>query len=1389
MASRTQYLEYTIHLTDKAEAAALQAQYPDGIRLAPAQAAIDYAAPIQTVSQDFDPPCTRSPLFIIPILLPTTLTNYPRHVATFTRKSGGWFGLSFLFGDTTTYVWVGKFAYAPPPDAQVDGAPAEVVAIAKRLWLIGFEGADATGNMFDMVNTGGNSNRSHPLASRHTDGMGLLVGSGATEYAADRNASGTADATKTWERFYIQLLNAPDANTRFWRCLINGGANRGCAMYMTPDRRIIVTNISDAGAETVAATTSRQFDAGDDAPWYRLDLLIDSAGAAATLGVYVNGAEEMTVASWSPAATGMLAGGVHLNSYIGTGGGGLGTNRMIMCVDDWIGSEFPTEDSNGDYVGLDWLNGSRVRAIPATAFATGNNFAGDYRYAGRWRNTSNLNGPALTTSTSGDALRLLMDEELVKSTPGSLGVVAFMVAVYGRNQVSGQGTLGWKYNGVIDLAAQSTGPGASGPEGGNPFNWYRRWFCPSGLTEPIPDAELLPFELHKVKALDTNLAEYYAGVWLVEMIGVFGQCDVSEDETEQPTTIQARRGLHNSYFPTTRWAQGTIAPSSPVIIHTGTYVGTGTAIELTFRSNVNWLMIQSRSGGAAQLGGFWWTSMIGGHAAESGHPSGFPLQVIVDPSFVPVDGEDNQEQRVVVRIVGNANGYNNTGVTYQYVAFMDPGSRFSANMAYHMPTAAWTPVGSRSWEIPNHSTFVPEWGFYHEEVIGGLAGAVSRHVKGPGHTADQATSMSGGAVLAAGARHLAGSITILASLVNATNSRASAVSLWRDDDQSADENRHRVVKIGTYTGDGAASRTITFATSGLRPVYGIVQPAAAPAYHRTPADLALSSSPMDGAVPTNTGITGGGIDSFTVGSTLNANGVVYNYFMLLGSATAGNGGWSVDGEFSVLEPDVPFDGDWGDGGDSVEPDPDTPTDPDPDPGPSDEDDCLAGDVCIAATTREVNRALLEIGNTKFLTNYCTQQTLEARTARLLYESSVRSVLHAFPWPFATKYATLALAATQPTNEDWDFAYRQPVDCIFERRLVVDRGTGVDPKGPGFELSSDASGGLILTNEPNAVLEYTCRPPCVAFVGDALFKEALKWHLAEAFASPLTRMTDKGPYCRVQYEAAIAKANAIIKPGQPGLRDTPDPAGPDAAAACIAANVQVVNVALVRIGANTIANLATEQSREAVAANLIFEHELRATLRDYPWKFAKRYNTAALTLVGGTASTPVNHDWQYSYRLPDDYVSVRRLPTTGTGRSFERHPNTFEVGSDDTGYLLFTGLAVENVNLEYTARIDCCVARADDLFRDALAWRLAYSLAASLAQVDPEKEESRGRGPVHPPDPTQRISHKPNEAAMRERMQRWAFGQYLRAIEKARVADANEAEPEPHGEAEWIEGRN
>lgn len=1360
MATTDKYLRFDIRLTDKALLATLQAAHPGGVFISPNQAAVTYASPpgvplgVQLTTDPIVNPGLRSEWFIAG-------SEYPRDVQEFQRKSGGWFGLSFLFGNTTRYHWYGMFVLA---GNTTDGAglPPEVVAIAKRRWLIGFEGlndAEIT-SIGTVVPT--------REASRHVDGLGWNA-NGTAEVTASHTQSGDAATNKLWDRFYFRCVEAPTSGpARMWRVRLNGGASRGGSINFTTDRRLVFHNISDTGVETALGTTSEQYELNQ---WYRVDVLWEAKNPGGNVRVYIG--KEQVLSVVAPNGTGMGTTDTGLHSVLGPGALGLGTTGRFF-YDDWIGAEWPTQGSGGveHFPGLDWMNGSRVALAPAHGLATGNAWTGSYFNANQFLDPGQADANAKMTSVvSGDAQRLTVNSQHITGVNGTLGVVAFLVAWFGRQTVAGNGTIGWKFDGLIDLATHVEGN----------VVWSRRWHRPSGATVPI--ANFTPFELHKIKAANVNAADCWAFVLIAEHIGIFGDEDVPADEATAPESNIVRRGIHNAPYPGTSWAKSNTAVPSPVVIHTGTYTGNGTVQELQFRAPVGWLMIIRTP--SVSTGGMWWSSMVHGHVeGQRGGPqaAGMPVQAMIDPSLVLTGALDQQEQRTIVRITGDNSQVNAAAVVYQYIAFEDPGSRYHINGAHHVDVAQHP-----SELIPlGHSTFVPRYVFMHGEHPNNAATTYDRAIKGPGHAAGFASIMNL-AENASGWDMAAGELALLGLGVS-TSGTSKAWSAWRNDDQSTDPEKLNVVAIGTYVGDGAASRTITFGSSGKRPVYAIVTPhSATPSHHRSPFNLTNTSNAMGTGSSTTTGITAGGIDSFTVGSTLNANGVTFEYFVLIGGVTACNGGWSCDGEFTVVEPDSPADGDYDDPGDINDPDPAPDPDPDPDPGPTDEDDCEAGDVCVAATTREVNRALLEIGNTKFLTNYCTQTTLEAQTARLLYESSVRAVLHAFPWPFATRYAALALSATQPSNQDWAFSYRQPIDCIFERRLVVARATGVDPAPPPMELSSDTSGGLILTNQPAAVLEYTCRPACVAFAGDALFKEALVWHLAAKLAPPLTRMADKAKFCMEQYELCIAKANAILRPDDPGLRVTPAWQAQDVGAGAMAANVEVANLALVKIGARTIAALSPDQSREAAAVNLVFEHELRATLRDYSWKFAKRYDTA-LVLVGGTDTVPVNPDWQYSYRLPADYVAVRRLPTDGTGRSFEREPNTFEVSTDAVGDLLFTNVMTDVLNLEYTARIANAVLRSDHLFREALGWRLAAALAPSLAQPDPEVQEQIGRGPESPPDNTQRVSHKPSKAAARVAAQRWAFSQYLRAIEKARFADANESEPEADGDAEWIEGR-
>lgn len=1363
MASVVKYLEFTITLTNKDQAANLATTYAGGIRMSPAAAAAAYLAPIQTTTAQFAAPNVRSPWIIAG-------SNFPTNEASFVRKVGGWFGLSFLFGTTYTYRWIGKFAYAPSSTPEINGTPTEVVAIAQRRWAVGFDlpRHSVTNGGPEIATLSDGMLRLSRDASRHVGGRGLAIRNNDDSVQADPTFHGAAASKSGWERFYVRVRKYPTSNGRLWRARFHATNQHAVMLYLQSDGRLAVYNVDSPGAETLQGSSS---DALALDTWTRIDVVYQAGNGSGTIDVYFNRKRVINLTITS--ANGLGFNSNLVTSYIGPPGTASFFNSYEADVDDWIGAEKPTEDSGHRYTGLDWLNGSRVLTVGVTAFGAGNAWTGDYRALNDESPEQANAGATVTSSTGGTALVLNADDNRIKACPGALGAVAFTVISSLQQTVAGSGTLGWRFNGLLDLAAivqQITA------------NWEQRMYRPAGLTVPI--ANLTPLELHHIKAANANPAVCAAMFVSIEMIGTFGSEDIPRDaaETDVPPALAPRRGTHNAPYPETIWARSRFAPVSPVIVHSGTYVGNGTFTELTFRSNVNFIYIR-RIGGTGQ--GTWFSSMNTGiQQGNDGAAPNVVNEARVDPSLVPTGVEDAQEQRVLIRLAGSDAAFNGNTFTYQYVAVMDPGSRFMLNGAFtHDPADAGAAA------LPNalaSATFLPEYTMIHGVRFGQGGSVERRYSKGIGHTGTNASKWD--AAEAAAFSVAAGLITSQPAL-HIDSKLQTAYSAWRRDDGSGDPNRFKVVKMGTYIGDGSATRTIGFESAvGLRPLLAFVHPHNSFTYGRDPGHTTNTSRRYDtDSDAVTTGITGGGLDSFIVGILLNANLIVYDYWVLLGSATAGNGGWSIDGEFAYLEPDNAIDG-YDDGDDSIDViDDDEDEDGDPDEGTDSTDDCnTANPTCIAATTRIANVALTHIGVSKMLTNYCTQNSTEAQVVRALYEDSVRKVLRDFPWPFATKYATLGLVAAQPANADWTYAYRMPTDCVFERRLVVDRDRAVDPTPPPFMLSSDSTGGLILTNEPDAVLCYTCRPVCVAFAGDTLFREALGWHLAGALAPPLTRMTDVAKMCYVKYDEALEKAHQVIKPGVPGTRDAADPTSPDAGAACIAANTLVANLGLLRIGAKTIANLATEQSREAVAVALVFESELRATLRDYPWRFAKRYNDA-LTLIAGTATVPVNVDWQYSYRLPTDFVMARRLISEGTGRKFDADPHPFEAGTDGTGALLFSDET--DPLLEYTARIPCAVDQADELFKDAFAWRLAAALAPTLAQIDPEAPEQQGRGPEDPPSKDMRIRSRPNKAAMRIQIAQMARTMYQRTLERARIADANEGQGEDPPDAEWIRGRS
>lgn len=809
-------------------------------------------------------------------------------------------------------------------------------------------------------------------------------------------------------------------------------------------------------------------------------------------------------------------------------------------------------------------------------------------------------------------------------------------------------------------------------------------------------------------------------------------------------------------------------------------------------------------------------------------------------SWTKVAPEGQQEQQTIVRVAGADPECNQTGETYHYVTIGDPARRFTncEAIAAH-PTGISLPKVTSLFP----ATFSPDAGFFVEDRGGvendGTDQAKRMAYKGPGNAAAAATLLNGTQITPA-VTFAAGQLTLDTGAFS-TDGRL-AFALFRRDDGSSDPGRRRVVQIVTYVGNGDATRGIALTPpSERRPLWAMFAPnTPGTAYYKDAQHSGGNSTAMDNGSQITTAIKTGDIDLISVGATLNANGTTYNVFVIVGGLTGGSDGFSIDGEFIPVEPDTfddlpddPIIPPPGDGDDDEPPIIIPPGDPPGTPcGGLDGMDCDLTIECAPLTTRLANLALSRIGIARQVTTLLnpvgvvawsaivtyaigdrvtlggvtyqallaslnqsppnatywfplppTDPSQEAVVARLHYAQAVESTLRDFPWPFATRYAALTLIAgstSSPVNSDWTYSYRRPADCVFERRVAIARSGAVDPTPPPFQLSFDDGGGRIFTNQANARLEYTARPPCVAGKGDPLFIDALIWKLASVFAPALSRNTDTIKHAADEYKAAIAKANDVIRPGNPGPRTTVDPAALDTGTGCALANVAIVNRALIRIGAKTIANLDTEQSRESDAARVVFEEELRATLRDFPWAFSTKYQST-LAFVAGTVAVPANGDWTYAYRYPSDCVFVRRI-VSDLRRAFDPNPPQFRIGQDTTGGLIFTD--TENPTIEYTARIPCAVGRGDALFRDALAWRLAASLAPSLAQVDPAAIEQEGRGPQDRPR-----ERKVTEAQLRERAAKSAWQMYYLVLEKARRADVSEAQPdiEP-GDPDWIRGR-
>ena len=139
-------------------------------------------------------------------------------------------------------------------------------------------------------------------------------------------------------------------------------------------------------------------------------------------------------------------------------------------------------------------------------------------------------------------------------------------------------------------------------------------------------------------------------------------------------------------------------------------------------------------------------------------------------------------------------------------------------------------------------------------------------------------------------------------------------------------------------------------------------------------------------------------------------------------------------------------------------------------------------------------------------------------------------------------------------------------------------------------------------------------------------------------------------------------------------------------------VQIVNNALVRIGANSITAL-TENSEAARAANVIYEQVRDATIRDHVWNFAvKRVQLAQDT------ETPA-FEYSYQYALPSDCLRVLQMQEKTMVYKIEGRKLLTDEGTAKIIYLS----RVEDPN------------EFDAMFVEALSARIAAELSITLVE--------------------------------------------------------------------------
>jgi hypothetical protein len=381
-------------------------------------------------------------------------------------------------------------------------------------------------------------------------------------------------------------------------------------------------------------------------------------------------------------------------------------------------------------------------------------------------------------------------------------------------------------------------------------------------SDALPTISSLRFQT--INSASAGSSQINSLLGSAEYLGVFGSED--NDPAKPDLNLPPFTGVHNAPYvdPTAMLVQ---APLGVVATWAGTYTGNALGQDVMAHIPAHFWWVRPLTGGVD--GVTWYSSMVAAHGYVQ------QLTAAERMSEALIDSDQN----ALTRPSGTSSTANANAVTYAWFAVSDIAFRYLLNGAFSHKSGVTTADNALI-----DSGFSPDASFFFIEALANVS-TVGQYYKGPGHTGTTASPIN--ATVSATVATLGDGVITSKATIHSLNPGSTAYAALRLDDGSGASQWY---DASSYTGDGTSSRVIPCVLNDRKPAFVLVVPHNGTSYFRDPSHTSTNSCTM-ALGNTTTGITAvSTANQFTVGITLNANAVVYDFLVFpLGGASETGG--------------------------------------------------------------------------------------------------------------------------------------------------------------------------------------------------------------------------------------------------------------------------------------------------------------------------------------------------------------------------------------------------------------------------------------------------------------------------------------------------------------------